>query len=252
MKGGENQAWLALDRAPKIAVLTGAGISAESGIRTFRGADGLWEGHRIEEVATPWAWTNDRKTVWRFYQARRRQLLDVEPNDAHRSLALLEEALPEESFTLITQNVDDLHRRAGSTALIHMHGELRLLRCEGCGTVAERMAESDLIEDEFVPCTECGHASMRPHIVWFHEVPLGMDGIEEAVISADVFLAIGTSGHVYPAAGLVALARSAGSHCIGVNLDEPENIEMFDEFHLGEAGSILLPLIEEWIEAIDG
>ena len=127
--------WIPDDRIPKIAVLTGAGISAESGIRTFRGNDGLWEGHRIEDVATPEAWARDPETVWRFYQGRRSQLHEVEPNPAHYALAKLEKSLPKGHFTLITQNVDDLHGRSGSEVLIHMHGELRLLRCQQCGTV---------------------------------------------------------------------------------------------------------------------
>jgi len=234
------------DGETNIVVLTGAGISAESGIRTFRGDDGLWEGHSLEEVATPYGWAEDRHKVWRFYQQRRSQLPLVEPNAGHLALARLEAAMPNGNFTLITQNVDDLHGRAGSNNPIHMHGELRLLRCEVCGEVGERMEPEHLEESVFVGCDNCENDILRPHIVWFHEMPFELERIDKAVNSADIFLVVGTSGHVYPAAGLLEIARSAGAYCIGVNLEPPLNVELFHEFHQGAAGKILPPLIGEW------
>lgn len=241
---------LPADRPPRIAVLTGAGISAESGLRTFRGADGLWEGHRLEEVATPYAWSADPDKVWRFYQQRRQQLASVEPNPAHVALVRLESTLPPGCFTLITQNVDDLHDRAGSVNLIHMHGELRLLRCERCGNVDERMDEEHLDEDIPVACAACGDEMMRPHIVWFHEMPFEMHAIDEAVTGADIFLTVGTSGNVYPAAGLLDIASATGAYCIGVNLDAPMNVHLFHEFHEGPAGRLLPTLVDDWLELL--
>tara|TARA_Y100000814_G_scaffold185147_1_gene135460 strand:+ start:25 stop:747 length:723 start_codon:yes stop_codon:yes gene_type:complete len=233
----------ALEKQARVVILTGAGISAESGIQTFRASDGLWENHRVEDVATPHAWQRDPKLVWGFYQGRRCQLLEVEPNPAHESLVVLEEYL--DDFLLITQNVDDLHSRAGSTKLIHMHGELQKLRCEVCGEVIVAMDESDL-QDEYVACPGCSSERLRPHIVWFHEMPLCMREIDAAVADCDVFIAIGTSGHVYPAAGLLGIAQACGAHCIGVNLDPPQNVEFFDEFHQGKAGEILPALVRKW------
>ena len=163
----------------RVVVLTGAGISAESGIRTFRANDGVWENHRIEDVATPFAWERDPKLVWGFYQGRRRQLLDVVPNCAHQALVSLENYLDE--FLLITQNVDDLHSRAGSKKLIHIHGELRKLRCETCGQVIDAMNDEHL-QNQYVECTQCTNKRLRPHIVWFHEMPFRMEEIYDAVV----------------------------------------------------------------------
>tara|TARA_Y100000739_G_scaffold229239_1_gene243288 strand:+ start:283 stop:993 length:711 start_codon:yes stop_codon:yes gene_type:complete len=228
----------------RVVVLTGAGISAESGIRTFRANDGVWENHRIEDVATPFAWERDPKLVWEFYQGRRRQLLDVVPNSAHDALVLLENYLDE--FLLITQNVDDLHSRAGSKKLIHIHGELRKLRCETCGQVIEAMNDEHL-QNQYVECTQCTDKKLRPHIVWFHEMPFQMNEIYDAVGKCDVFIAIGTSGHVYPAAGLLSVAKDVGAYCIGINLDPPENVSLFDEFHQGLAGELVPALISKWL-----
>ena len=228
----------------RVVVLTGAGISAESGIRTFRANDGVWENHRIEDVATPFAWERDPKLVWEFYQGRRRQLLDVVPNSAHNALVSLENYLDE--FLLITQNVDDLHSRAGSKKLIHIHGELRKLRCETCGQVIEAMNDEHL-QNQYVECTQCTDKKLRPHIVWFHEMPFQMDEIYDAVGKCDVFIAIGTSGHVYPAAGLLSVAKDVGAYCIGINLDPPENVSLFDEFHQGLAGELVPALISKWL-----
>tara|TARA_B100001113_G_C21032606_1_gene588642 strand:+ start:165 stop:887 length:723 start_codon:yes stop_codon:yes gene_type:complete len=232
-----------LDQQARVVILTGAGISAESGIRTFRASDGLWENHRIEDVATPHAWQKDPELVWGFYQGRRRQLLEVKPNPAHEALVVLEQYLDE--YLLITQNVDDLHSRAGSTKLIHMHGELQKLRCERCGDVIVAMDEVHL-QDTYVNCLSCSSERLRPHIVWFHEMPLRMREIDAAVADCDVFIAIGTSGHVYPAAGLLGIAQACGAHCIGINLDPPQNIDLFDEFHQGKAGELLPKLIHKW------
>ena len=228
----------------RVVALTGAGISAESGIRTFRANDGVWENHRIEDVATPFAWERDPRLVWRFYQGRRRQLLDVNPNPAHEALVSLESYLDE--FLLITQNVDDLHSRAGSEKLIYMHGELCKLRCEMCGEIIDAMDDEHL-QDQYVECVRCANKRLRPHIVWFHEMPLRMDEIYDAVGECDVFIAIGTSGHVYPAAGLLSVAKDTGAHCIGINLDPPENVILFDEFHQGLAGELVPALIAKWM-----
>lgn len=225
--------------------MTGAGISAESGVRTFRDNDGLWENHRIEDVATPEAWSRDPSLVWKFYQARRKQLLLVEPNPAHKALARLESDV--ESFTLITQNVDDLHERGGSTSPIHMHGSLRTLRCEETSKAEVRMANSDLGED-FVYCNCCVQASrMRPDIVWFGEVPMRMEEIYRSVEECDIFIVIGSSGHVYPAAGLVNFANSSGARSILVNYEVPINGHDFDEVHIGRAGELLPGIVSSWL-----
>lgn len=232
-------------RNSRIVVLTGAGISAESGVRTFRDNDGLWENHRIEDVATPEAWSRDPSLVWKFYQARRNQLLLVEPNPAHKALARLESDV--ESFTLITQNVDDLHERGGSTSPIHMHGSLRTLRCEETSMAEVRMANSDLGED-FVYCNCCVEASrMRPDIVWFGEIPMRMEEINRSVEECDIFIVIGSSGHVYPAAGLVNFANSSGARSILVNYEVPINGHDFDEVHIGRAGEILPGIVGSWL-----
>ena len=228
----------------KVVILTGAGISAESGIRTFRASDGLWEEHRIEDVATPMGWERNPQLVWDFYQARRNQLFEVEPNPGHLALTTLEEYLDE--MLLVTQNVDNLHDRAGSKNLIHIHGELEKLRCEECDYVGIMMDDHDLTSS-FVSCSECSNAVMRPHIVWFHEMPMRMSEVERALNQCDVFIAIGTSGHVYPAAGFLASAKQQGSYCIGINLDAPLNYDLFDEFHQGKAGEILPELVHQWI-----
>ena len=228
----------------KVVILTGAGISAESGIRTFRASDGLWEEHRIEDVATPMGWERNPQLVWDFYQARRNQLFEVEPNPGHTALTTLEDHL--EDLLLVTQNVDNLHERAGSKNLIHIHGELEKLRCEECHHVDVMMEPQDL-GTSFVSCPVCSNTMMRPHIVWFHEMPMQMAEIEKALNQCDVFISIGTSGHVYPAAGFLASAKQRGSYCIGINLDAPLNYDLFDEFHQGKAGEILPELVHQWI-----
>ena len=168
---------------------------------------------------------------------------DVEPNPAHRALVTLEEYLGE-NLLLVTQNVDDLHSRAGSKNLIHMHGELRILRCEECHETFDMM-EQEHLTSEYVPCPSCSNQRLRPHIVWFHEMPLQMSEIYAAVEECDVFMTIGTSGHVYPAAGLIDVAKQFGAHCIGINLEPPMNYDQHDEFHQGKAGELLPDLVEQ-------
>lgn len=232
----------------RVVVLTGAGISAESGVRTFRDNDGLWENHRIEDVATPEAWRADPELVWQFYQARRKQLLEVEPNPAHFALAELEQSF--EHFTLITQNVDDLHERAGSSNVIHMHGRLNTLRCEQSHRNEVRMSEDDL-QDAFLSCTCCSEPSrLRPDIVWFGETPMEMATIYGALEKCEVFIVVGSSGHVYPAAGMVNIAKMIGAKTILVNLDEPLNAYDFDEIHYGKAGELLPKLLQTWMQEL--
>jgi NAD-dependent deacetylase len=233
-----------LPRSGDVVVLTGAGISAESGLATFRGAGGLWEGRRPEDVATPEAFARDPAMVHRFYNQRRRQLHDsaIRPNAAHRALARLEAEWPGEVL-IVTQNVDDLHERAGSRQVLHMHGELRRVRCTACRI--ERLRLGDL--DQEVPCPACGAvASLRPAIVWFGETPLEMPRIMTALQRCDLFVAIGTSGHVYPAAGFVEVVRDRGrAHTIEVNLEPSLVRSAFAEARIGPAASVLPPLVEE-------
>ncbi len=227
-----------------VLVLTGAGVSADSGVRTFRDAGGLWEGHRVEDVATPEGWSRDPALVWRFYQERRAQLRTVEPNAAHRALAAFARALAAagHATTLVTQNVDDLHDRAGSDVL-HMHGELARLRCEHCGQV---VVDRDRVDPTcFLACAACGHARLRPHIVWFGEVPFHLDAIERALRSATHFVAIGTSGQVWPAAGMLQHARAAGAVTWVQSLDAPANLDARDRFRQGRAAVAVPTLLAE-------
>ncbi|MBL8749683.1 MAG: NAD-dependent protein deacylase [Planctomycetes bacterium] len=221
-----------------VLILTGAGVSADSGVRTFRDAGGLWEGQRVEDVATPDGWERNPSLVWRFYQERRRQLRTVEPNAAHRALAEFAEAAAEagHGVTLVTQNVDDLHDRAGSEVL-HMHGELVKLRCEQCETVIEDRVHFD--PGRFVPCEACGHARLRPHIVWFGEVPFHMGEIERALRRCTHFVAIGTSGKVWPAAGMLQQARSHGAVTWVQALEAPDNLDGGDRWHEGRAADVV-------------
>ncbi len=232
-----------------LVVLTGAGISADSGLATFRGAGGLWEGQPVEDVATPQAWARDPAMVWRFYQLRRAKLPSVEPNRAHRALAELERRLTARGvdFTLITQNVDDLHDRAGSTPL-HMHGELAVLRCEACGQVVR---DGEHLEPEvFVPCRACEHQRLRPDVVWFGEVPYHLETIAEAVERCTHFAAIGTSGLVYPAAGLLATARRSGARTYVNSLDAPDNLHPDDSFLPGRAVDVVPRWCTEWEQSL--
>ncbi|MCU5786628.1 Sir2 family NAD+-dependent deacetylase [Alloalcanivorax marinus] len=217
----------------KIVILTGAGISAESGIRTFRDSGGLWENHRLEDVATPEAFQRDPHGVQRFYNQRRAQLRDpsIRPNAAHRALAELERALPGQVL-VVTQNVDDLHERAGSRNVIHMHGELLKARCRSTDALVP-------VEEALSPeltCGVCGVAGcLRPHVVWFGEIPLEMDRIFDALAGCERFISIGTSGNVYPAAGFVAEARGHGAHTVELNLEPSEQVTAFAEHRHGPA-----------------
>ena len=225
----------------RIVVLTGAGISADSGVPTFRGADGLWEGHRIEDVATPEAYERDPDAVLAFYDARRRGVAAVAPNAAHRALARLEGAIGDD-LLVVTQNVDDLHDRAGSRNLVHMHGELRRALCLACG--ARPAWDGDLLHRP--PCPDCGERMLRPDVVWFGEMPYGLDRIEQAVVACDVFVSIGTSGAVYPAAGYVALAAAFGARTVELNLEPSDAAVPFDDARAGRASE----LVPAWVEEV--
>ncbi len=228
-----------LPREARLVLLTGAGISAESGVRTFRDGDGLWERHRLEDVATPEAFRRDPDLVHRFYNERRRGLATVEPNAAHRALVQLEAAWAGE-LLLVTQNVDDLHDRAGSKRLVHMHGELLKGRCTGCGAILHW--PGDMGRDSV--CTFCGARRVRPHIVWFHELPMAMDQIYDALARCDLFAAIGTSGHVYPAAGFV---DAVGPRCrtLELNLEPSRMVSAFQEARTGRATELVPALVAE-------
>jgi NAD-dependent deacetylase len=226
-----------LAKGARIVVLTGAGISRESGLHTFRDPDGIWARHRIEDVATPEAFARDPARVHEFYNARRRGLLEgrIAPNAAHLALAELERRWSG-AVLVVTQNIDDLHERAGSKNLIHMHGEILKARCAGCGAV--RDWREDL--STALSCAACGRSGgLRPHVVWFGEMPLEMDRIFAALNEADLFLSIGTSGTVYPAAGFVAEARAAGAHTVELNLEPSEGRSLFAEAVHGPATQLV-------------
>ncbi|GHF12019.1 NAD-dependent protein deacylase [Kordiimonas sediminis] len=229
-----------------IVILTGAGISAESGVATFRDNGGLWEQHRIEDVATPEAFQRDPDLVQHFYNLRRAQLGTVDPNNAHKALAKLQ-GQHRGTVTLITQNVDDLHERGGASSVVHMHGELKKVRCLSCKTV--HFWEGDC--DQKTACPACGGApSLRPHIVWFGEMPFYMDDIEMALSDCDLFVSIGTSGNVYPAAGFVASVRRLGrAHTLEINLEPSEGATMFAECRHGRAGDLVPAFVEEILAA---
>ena len=225
-----------------IVILTGAGISAESGLATFRAADGLWEGHRVEDVATPEAYRRDPTLVHQFYDARRTRLGEVEPNLAHKALARLD-AEWDGDLLLVTQNVDDLHDRAGSKRLLHMHGELTKGWCLACD---ERFAwTGDMGEGAVCPSCQV-RGKVRPDIVWFGEMPYEMDRIEDALRGADLFVSIGTSGAVYPAAGFVQTASYCGAATLEMNLDPSLGSTFFDESRIGPAGK----LVPEWVDEL--
>lgn len=230
-----------------IVILTGAGISAESGVPTFRASDGLWCGHRVEEVATPEGFHANPDLVQDFYNQRRRQLREVAPNAAHRALARLAAEWPHDVL-LVTQNVDDLHDRAHAELperegadLIHMHGELLKARC----TITERVCTwgEDILPDTVSPFDAA--ATLRPHIVWFGEMPLGMNTIEKALRTCSLFISIGTSGNVYPAAGFVSIARHAGAHTVELNLEPSMGQSLFAEKRYGPATVVVTRFVEE-------
>lgn len=217
-----------------IVVLTGAGISAESGLSTFRDADGLWEGHRVEDVATPEAFERDPGVVHDFYDQRKAALANAVPNPAHEALAQLDEAWVGD-LLLVTQNVDDLHERAGSRRLLHMHGELQRAWCLACDGHFPWAATTN-----GSACPGCGEVALRPDVVWFGEIPYGMDRIEQAMRGVDLFVSIGTSGAVYPAAGLVQTARLRRARTVELNLVPSEGSAFFEDSRHGPA-SVLVP-----------
>lgn len=224
-----------------IVILTGAGISAESGLATFRGPDGLWEGRRVEEICTPEALAANRDLVLDFYDQRRRALASVEPNAAHHALARLDAEWPGE-LLIVTQNVDDLHERAGAKRMLHIHGELLSALCEACG---ERTPfGGDMLDGP--RCGACGQPAIRPDIVFFGEMPYEMEAIEAALARADLFVSIGTSGAVYPAAGFVQVANHAGAETLELNLEPSAGSVHFDETRIGPAGL----LVPEWVEEL--
>ncbi len=226
-----------------IVILTGAGVSAESGLATFRGPGGLWEGHRVEDVCTPEALARDPDLVRRFYDERRAALASVWPNAAHGALARLDAAWPGE-LLLVTQNVDDLHERAGSRRLVHMHGELRSALCAACGI--RHAWEGDLRDR--LGCAACSEPALRPDIVFFGEMPYGMDRIERALATCDLFVSIGTSGAVYPAAGFVRTARYVGAETLELNLERSAGSALFDDTRLGAATA----LVPAWVDELLG
>ena len=217
-----------------VFVLTGAGISAESGIKTFRDAGGLWEEHRFEDVASPEGWARDAQLVWRFYSQRRAQALECKPNAAHHALARLEKKLGDRLF-VCTQNVDPLHEAAGSKNVHHMHGELLKTRCEECDRAP--FYDEASYANTMPKCDSCG-SRLRPHICWFGEVPFDLDRIASKLSTCDIFITVGSSGVVYPAAGFVRAVRGR-AQTIYVGPEEPDNGAGFDECRIGKAGDVL-------------
>ncbi|WP_104019610.1 NAD-dependent deacylase [Roseovarius nitratireducens] len=227
----------------KIVILTGAGISAESGLATFRDAGGLWAKHRIEDVATPEAFIRDAGRVHRFYNTRRAQAAGVRPNAAHAALAWLQAAHPGE-VVIVTQNVDALHEAAGSRGVIHMHGELARALCAACGhrwDAPPEMSRADA-------CPACGACACRPDVVWFGEMPYRMEEILDHLAGADLFAAIGTSGQVWPAAGFAQEAAGAGAHCVEINLEASAVASDFHEARQGRASRV----VPEWVAGLIG
>ena len=222
-----------------ILILTGAGISAESGLGTFRDTGGIWAKFDPQALATPEGFQRDPQAVLDFYNARRANLVGAKPNAAHLALAELEQAwmiAGRGDFLLVTQNIDDLHEQAGSAALLHMHGELLKTRCQTCGHLVTDQADMSPQHR----CGGCGKAGgLRPHVVWFGEMPLGLDQIYPALESVDLFVAIGTSGTVYPAAGFVQEAKAAGAWTVELTLEPGEVSDLFDERHYGPASEVV-------------
>ena len=232
-----------MDGIRNIVILTGAGISAESGLRTFRAEDGLWEDHRIEDVATPEAFRRDPDLVQRFYDERRANILSAQPNAAHQALARLDSEWSGE-LLIVTQNIDDLHERAGAQRVLHMHGEGLSAWCTACDA---RHRWTGTLRDN-PPCPACGEASMRPDIVWFGEMPYEMNRIFSAISRADLFVSIGTSGAVYPAAGFVQQAKRARARTLELNLERSQGSHWFDETRLGPASE----LVPAWVGELLG
>ncbi|MEO1120213.1 MAG: NAD-dependent deacylase [Pseudomonadota bacterium] len=230
----------------RIVILTGAGISAESGLGTFRDEDGIWTQYDLEDVATPEGFARNPKLVHDFYNARRRRVLEARPNAAHHALARLEAALPAQVL-IVTQNIDDLHEQAGSENLIHMHGELLRAHCTECGGSFEM--REDLSPER--PCLQCREiGGMRPSVVWFGEMPLEMPRIWNEIRDADLFVSIGTSGNVYPAAAFVQDAGRAGVATLELNLEKTSND--FDESRQGHASVVVPAWVDEVLRELEG
>ena len=230
-----------------IVVLTGSGISAESGVPTFRDKDGVWSKYDYRQVATPEGFAANPELVHEFYNVRRRGLVEVEPNDAHHALAKLERAIELRGgrVTLVTQNVDDLHERAGSKNILHMHGEILKAICSICGDVREWL--HDLSVD--LVCASCKKSGgMRPYVVWFGEMPRFMDDVMDALMVADLFVSVGTSGSVYPAAGFVSEARALGVSTAELNLEPSENAQLFTNSRYGAATQV----VPQWVQDVLG
>ena len=230
-----------MDMKRRIVVLSGAGISADSGLKTFRDSDGLWEGHRVDQVATPEAFARNPQLVIDFYNARRRQLLEAQPNAAHHALARLADHY---DVRIVTQNVDDLHERAGSPEVLHMHGSLLALRCLYCDSVVDNWHDDCSRETACPTCKRTG--GMRPDIVWFGEMPYYMETIEARLAECTHFAAIGTSGHVYPAAGFAALARHYGAEISEINLEPSQGAAQFHHVYSGKA-TVEVP---RWVDSM--
>ncbi len=226
-----------------IVVLTGAGVSAESGIDTFRSAGGLWEQHRVEDVATPEGFARDPDLVLRFYDMRRAAIQQKQPNPAHEALARLD-ADWDGGLLIVTQNVDDLHERAGANRVLHMHGTHLNAWCQSCD---ERSPWRDPLIHR-PPCPQCGVSALRPDVVWFGEMPYEMERIYSAIRDADLFVSIGTSGAVYPAANFVRDAKAAGASALELNLEESQGSAWFDETRLGPATEI----VPAWVDEVLG
>jgi NAD-dependent deacetylase len=231
----------------QVFVLTGAGVSAESGLGTFRDPGGIWERFDPMKLATPEAFAADPERVHDFYNMRRRDLLASRPNAAHEALAELERGLAARDgrLWLCSQNIDDLHERAGSEFVHHMHGELLKARCTACGDV--HPWRDDLAVT--TPCPACHRAGgLRPDVVWFGEMPVGLDGIETAIEESDLFVAIGTSGSIWPAAGFVEIARACGVRTAELNLEPSDNARVFDERRYGRAGEVVPGLVQDLLK----
>ncbi|WP_427964421.1 NAD-dependent deacylase [Altererythrobacter sp.] len=228
-----------------IVILTGAGISAESGIDTFRSAGGLWEQHNVEDVATPEGFARDPDLVLGFYDMRREALREREPNAAHNALALLDAEFAGE-LLIVTQNVDDLHERAGAKRVLHMHGELKSALCTSCEMRSPWDAPMSAKDGQRPPCPVCQARTLRPDVVWFGEMPYQMERIYRALREADLFVSIGTSGAVYPAAGFVRDARDLGAQTLELNLERSEGSHWFHESRQGRAGE----LVPAWVEEV--
>jgi NAD-dependent deacetylase len=229
----------------RIVILTGAGLSKESGLSTFRDADGIWAKYNIEDVATPEAFARNPDSVLEFYNTRRRANAGVQPNAGHRALARLEAEFPGEVLT-VTQNIDPLHEMAGTQRLIHMHGEIMKMLCNHCGTRASW--ENDLTTD--LACAACAKTGgMRPDVVWFGEMPYRMEEIFAALGECDLFISVGTSGTVYPAAGFVTEARNAGAHTVELNLEPSHGITAFAEAIHGPATQVVPAYIDQLLNS---